>query len=559
MGSLSFKHPFRENAIVLAFFFVAVHLLYWKTWQAGFVTDFTGLQERLEGAPFSDILNCFGFPALHQVTNFFLYSFYKIFGVNPLPWYLVFTGLHVVNGWLGYRLAKKMYRRTPVRRHARPPNWSSAVYIPAFIASLLFLLSPYNAETVIWKVCFNFLFCTCMMLSSLLFLIKYIEKEKRADLIIAHALFVVALFTFELALALPLMALAFLFFLNNGKSIRKKIWPISGVQFFFTGIYFLLNKIWLGSWVGHYGEEVHLNFSLNSIASNCIKYFTKNLFYWREWGHGTKEAFIQFLDKPVIGYAFLIAGILLFITYIVFLKKINQKIKTIVFAWLLFFIALAPISNLFVAWILHGENDRYGYFASLFFYIGLIALFQNLNKKIRPVFYCLFLLASIIYLNKINGYWKNSAEIVNSLLTDFKWKNNSEIYVLAFPENYKGIPMFKDFSREDLALKHALKYNAKKETKGKFYQIAQFNMNARSDGFIAKTDSNNIIKLEFREWGSWWWRHGIGTGSYETDKYDFKTVNKGCEISIKNVTADAVFIYSDGGQWQEVFLNKGND
>ena len=80
------KSSFTENAIVLTVFLVSTHLLYYKTMQAGFVTDFTGLQERLEGAPFSDFLNCFGFPALHQVTNFFLYLFYKFFRSSALPW-----------------------------------------------------------------------------------------------------------------------------------------------------------------------------------------------------------------------------------------------------------------------------------------------------------------------------------------------------------------------------------------------------------------------------------------------------------------------------------------
>jgi hypothetical protein len=112
--------------------------------------------------------------------------------------------------------------------------------------------------------------------------------------------------------------------------------------------------------------------------------------------------------------------------------------------------------------------------------------------------------------------------------------------------------MFKDFSRQDLALKSALKYLVKKPTKGQFYQVAQFNMNTPEDGFTATVDSTNIIKLEFHEWGSWWWRHGLGTGSYERDQYEFRNASKGCEIEIKKAANDAVFIYSDGAKWKEV-------
>ena len=85
-----------------------------------------------------------------------------------------------------------------------------------------------------------------------------------------------------------------------------------------------------------------------------------------------------------------------------------------------------------------------------------------------------------------------------------------------------------------------------KEIEGNFFQVAQFNMNKPNDGLMSSVDSNEVIKLEFYEWGSWWWRHGIGTGNYETERYRFKTVPKGCEIIIDNPAEDAVFIYSDG-------------
>ncbi|MEZ4935265.1 MAG: hypothetical protein R2788_24415 [Saprospiraceae bacterium] len=216
------KYELRGNAVVLALFFVVVHLAYFKTWQAGFVTDFTGLQERLDGAPFRDFLHCFGFPALHQVTNFFLYLFYKLFDTNPLPWYLIYTSLHVVNGWLGYRLAKKVFEAAS---SAQTDKLAVNISIPAFATALLFLLSPYNAEAVIWKVCFNFLFCTAMMLSSLLFLVKYLEKEKNIDLLWFNLFFVIALFTFELALAVPVMAVAFAYWWPSRES-RFRSWEL---------------------------------------------------------------------------------------------------------------------------------------------------------------------------------------------------------------------------------------------------------------------------------------------------------------------------------------------
>ncbi|MEO1258302.1 MAG: hypothetical protein AAFZ15_05875 [Bacteroidota bacterium] len=577
MNSFSTKYRFRENVFVLGVFLAVVHLLYAPAWQSGFVTDFTGLQERLDGAPFRDFLHCFGFPALHQVTNFFLFLFYKWFGTSPLPWYLVYTSLHVVNGWLGYQLVKQVLFLSgavplpgPLQRESPPrpifPLWRGPggrslekISIPAFIAVLLFLVSPYNAETVIWKVCFNFLFCTAMMLSSILLLIKYLKQEKKLSLIYSYLFFLVALFTFELALALPLMVLVIIFWNNStsttGQSEKHSKLLTSIPYFILSGFYFLLNKILLGGWVGHYGESVHLNFDLKNMAANCLKYFFKNLLYWRELDHGTKQALISFCENPITVYTFLTAGITILFSLLIVHKKLNNRIKSVFFSWLLFFLALAPIANLYVAWLLHGENDRYGYFASLFFYAALIISLRLINKKMQALIIVSLFGLSIFNLNKINNYWKNSTLVMQGLFNDFKWQSNSEIYILAFPENYKGIPMFKDFSRQDLALKSALKYLPKKNTAGKFYQVAQFNMNSPTDGLSANIDSANTIKLEFHEWGSWWWRHGIGTGDYSTEKYEFKTVGKGAEIKIKNTAKDAAFIYSDGDKWKEVFLN----
>lgn len=560
MGIDSYKYQIQSNRMVLLTFFVLVHLLYWKTWQAGFVTDFTGLQERLDGAPFIDFLNCFGFPALHQVTNFFLYWFYFCFDTQALPWYLIYTSLHIINGYLVYRLSQQLLTKDTFPTIGSNTNHLiSLASSPAFLAALLFLVCPYNAEAVIWKVCFNFLFCTCLLLLTILSLIKYFKSNQSKKLIPVYVFFLLALFTFELALALPLIALALFFWwktTHKSHPSRTSIWSI--IPFFvLSAFYFILNKIWLGSWVGHYGEQVHLNFSLNTITSNCLKYFSKNLLFWREWNHGSKQLFIQFCDHPTSAWMILATGILILISFIYaqLKNKPNGKhapLNKAILCWLLFILALAPLANLFVAWILHGENDRYGYFAAVFFYPGLVSLLYCFPTKIKWALYIAFLSLSIFFLNRTNEYWQKSTTVLNALIQDFKWYDSSEVYILAFPENFKGIPMFKDFTRKNLALKHALQYKTNKQPIGEFYQVAQFNMNQLSDGCFIKSDSSHFVHLEFHNWGNWWWRHGIGTGPYETDQYQFKPISKGAEFIFNKPAPDAVFIFSDGKKWKEI-------
>ncbi len=341
-----------KNGLVLALFLVLVHLLYARTWQAGFVSDFTGFLHRIDGASLHGVWDCFGFPALHQVTNFFLFCFVKWFGVGGIGWYLVFTSLHVANAFLGFLLAKKIFER---HGHERPET-------PAIMASLLFLVLPYQAEVVVWRVCFNFLFCTLTMLGSLLFFVKYCEAKQRLYLLWSLGLFVLALFTFELAVALPLLVIP-LTPKGEPKNVyslelhRGRTHGVSGLRFPFRGqvllilpyllltvAYFFFNKILLGGWAGHYGEGVHLNFDLRLIAANCLKYFTKYLLWWREWPHNGKEWLVLFFEKPVVAWS----GLAGFLTLAWFgtLPALGHKLRLVGHAWLLLFLALArsPIS-----------------------------------------------------------------------------------------------------------------------------------------------------------------------------------------------------------------------
>jgi hypothetical protein len=568
---------FQRDFFVFLLLLAGVHLLFGGTEQAGFVTDFTGLQWRLEGAPFSDFLNCFGFPALHQVTNFFLYIFYRAFGTNGLPWYLVYTTLHVANGFLGYKLGEKIFGRAlrlsppsppqggtkeqglkaPLEGGRACPDASKGVtstlpHIPALMASLLFVFSPYSVEPVVWRVCFNFLFCTLLMFGSLWQLLKFLENQSRRSLILSHVFFALALFTFELAVAFPLVVAALAFSWQPAGPGRRRFLKFHfAPQSLLLALYFLLNKLLLGGWVGHYGAAVHLKFNLPAIAGNLLKYFTKYGLFWREWPHGKKEALVQFFDQPAIGWAALAIGTTLLAAGVYFYKKCPFRLRQTGVWWLLFFVALLPVSNLYVAWVLHGENDRYGYFASLFFFMGLTALLHFLPKILRYGAFAILLLLSVYFLNRTVSFWENGSRIFYSLLEDFRWQSAPEVYVLAFPENYAGIPIFKDFSRQDLALKDALKYSAGKEVKGRIYQIAQFNMNSPEDGVNVKTASLNHFAVTFNQWGNWWWRNGIGTWNYETEKYRFTLEGNSSKVEIKEPAPGAVYIYSVGGKWYE--------
>jgi hypothetical protein len=539
------KHP---NPATLLLFLLLTHLLYGKTVLAGFATDFTGFAQRVDGAPFLDFLHCFGFPAMHQVMNFFLFGLYKTFGVNGLGWYVVYTSLHVGNAFLGFLLAKKIMAKAGV-----------ASLVPAFGAALLFLLSPYQAEAVVWKVSFGFLFCSLMMLGSLWQLAGWLENRRRKDLLWSHVFFVSGLFTFELAVALPLMALLVVAFWRAsgpGHEPQNSWLPVFRQVTLPHGAimagWFLLNKTLLGGWVGHYGEGVHLRIAPASIGSNLLKYFSKYLLWWRDWPHVYKEKWMTFLEQPIVGWAAFSMTVLTIAVALFFYRKCPSRLRLTLFSGAFFITAVAPVSNLYVAWLLHGENDRYGYLASLFFFMGLMGLLMLFRQQIPYMLMALLFGLSLFLLQKMTLRWKHHAAVYNSLLQDFRWKKAKEVFVLAAPDNYEGIPMFRDFSGEELALKHALKYVAGKEPDAVFHEVAQYNLTAPTDGLEATTDPTGAIRLVFNQWGNWWWRNGNGTGDFETDRYRFRLIEKGGVVEMKTPAPNAVLIYATDGKWSVV-------
>ncbi|MBK8562393.1 MAG: hypothetical protein IPN76_03365 [Saprospiraceae bacterium] len=208
-----------------------------------------------------------------------------------------------------------------------------------------------------------------------------------------------------------------------------------------------------------------------------------------------------------------------------------------------------------MAYILHGENDRYGYFASLFFAIGLVAVFDLFPRLLRNGLFVLWLAASVFFAYKMTERWQAAARITAGLLSDFRWQDASEVYVLASPDNYQGIPIFKDFSRENLAIKHALKYLADKPAKGSFYQVAQFNLTTSEDSFTTRRDdATGHFHLQFKQWGNWWWRYGMGLGDYQNEQYRFRTDGNGCRVEMKQwpPKEGRVFILAQGNRWEEL-------
>ncbi len=535
----------QKNGLVLFFFIAVVHFFYYPTWQSGFVTDFTGLAERIESRQFWDFLSSFDFPALQPVLNFFLFLFFKSFGTAGLPWYLVYTSLHILNAFLLRRFLLQM------SVHYGVDN----AKFPAFAAASLFLLSPYATEVVVWKVCLSFLMVSALILFILLNILNWLSTQQSKYFNRIHLLFIIALFTFELPLTVPFFTLAMLLFqyFHSGERqvLRTGFLKLLLPQLSVVGLYFMLNKIVLGSWIGHYGAAVHLRFHLLEILSNYAKYFIKFLLFTRYWEHSDKAWLFEHHTLLMIISLLVIIG---FAGWILFFKKISPRLRFVGLFLLFFVIALFPVINLYFNYLLLVENDRHGYFAALFFWAFFAMGLSFLPGFIQRLLFTTWLIPSLFLLFFTNDNWAKATHLYHSLLNDFRWSDKKELYFLNVPDNYNGILMLRDYSGDDQSFADALKYVQKKPFVGKIYEVIHYNMVTPEDGVSAQVDSSGKITVTFNQWGNWWWRRGIGASDHETEQYRWTNKGHFYELQFKRKPKAAVFIHQQGGSWKELIL-----
>ena len=305
---------------ILLLFLVVVQCFYWQTRHAGYVTDFTGLLARLESASFSDTFHSLGYPGMEQVLRMIQYAFYHWFGAFGLHWYLLFTLVHTLNGWLLYKLLRRLFERYELVQ-----AWSIAA-----VGALLFLISPYQTEVLVWRVCLNYLSAGFFTLLALNQCILYLESARNKHLYWSLVWMFLGLFSFELALSGPfiIVGLAVLFHLMpkaGEKGLNRLI--ISAAHLMLLPLYFFARKVILGDWVGYYGADVHLNFDLKIIIGNIYKYLSKLWLFLRYWEHPTKEpVFLSFEQSNVLWTLSLVA-ILFYALLFIFFKRIPPKLN----------------------------------------------------------------------------------------------------------------------------------------------------------------------------------------------------------------------------------------
>lgn len=468
------------------------------------------------------------------------FSIFSLFGTSPFPWYFIYSVLFGFNAYLVYKLVGKLTHFVGMKQNALP-----------IITAFLFLIHPYQSAAVVWKVCFHYLLATALILSTLLFTLNYIKHKRKVDSCKLGISFILGMFTHELMISIPLMTivLAAVLFVEKNPFYKRLLLIVVIPQLLFLLLYFNLRPLLLLNTGKASVLSEHPIQPMKQLSA-VYQYGTKHALFTRYWSHAAKQNWQLTLQKPAVLVTLGIITLFLIGLFFYNYRRCSPTIKLLGISLFLFATAIAPFSSAHISYILFVTNDMYGLSGSAFIICATVALLYLFPKRMRDVLVLLYATLSIILLAKTIYYWHESGAVMKSLQSDFRWYDAKNVYVLASPDNFRGINMMKSHEASMLD-DHLLVENGTRPT-CEITDIIQFNMTKRSDGVSVQVHSPDSLSVKFNQWGTWHWRNGIGASSYENEHFKVDLAIPYYHLKIKSRKAGDVFIYQDGMKWKEV-------
>lgn len=535
---LSFK-----NAIFLLLILCLAWLVFSPIAGSAFVSDVTGWFLAYESYGWNGILHSFGDKSLHHFYHLATFLLYKLSPHVSLVWKLAFVFFHGLNAWLLWLFANNLLRSFHYKNAS----------IAAIFAALLFLLNPYNPEAVSWAATLHYLLATALILLILNILVS--KKLCTSILLITHIAFFIALFTLEIALSVPFFTVVLLLFAPAAtfKSSKANIFSkILLPQLFLVAVYFLSNKVILGSWIGHYGAEKHLNLPITFLASNYAKYFCKHFVFSQFWSYPSKEKLYVFLEQKRIALFLLVSYIVLPTIMFLFKSRLPKMVGAISLSILLFMFSLAPVISLFFTYLVLNEGDRMNYLAGAFASLAFVAMLFSFHRYVAIALCCLLLFFSAKFLKQNFDSWKSAIAISNGLVSSFECDTQKEIYLLTLADNLNGVYIARSFDGNQ-NFNDLLKIHHK-GCSSKIVEVLNFNMNSSTDCTKVEVLSQRQFRVSFLQGGNWFWYNGIGASSYETDKFkvEIDEWNASYIFSLKGDVNNALLMYQCGDKLLKV-------
>ncbi len=257
---------------------------------------------------------------------------YNSFGLNHIPYRVLYFVIHFINIYLVYILIQKLYQNKQI----------------SFFVSFFFGISSANVGILYWGI--EILGATIFIISTLILFIKFLESHKNKFLIFSFLTFLLALGSHELAIVTPILLVGLIFVYLPSKSVLINIFRL--LPFFLILIPYVYLDI---TQTGYSSKDLQYSPIFN------LKTTLNTLTWYAGWSLGLPEMLVDFvlpglkLDPNLMRYwgnyfliifsTFVISLISLGILtiYLLFVKRYLFFTKEFLFLLFWFPLSLLPV------------------------------------------------------------------------------------------------------------------------------------------------------------------------------------------------------------------------
>lgn len=537
-------------------------VLYFPAARAGFVSDFTGWLDQIRNQSFGTYINRTNFKvvSMYQFTQLVTWVFYQFFGANAWLWHLLFITLHTINACLLYALCASMLRDAGVS------NYKATGYI----GSVLFCITPYISEVVVWEPSFHYLQGLLILLLIMRWVQQYIYAPSRKYILLVWVLYALSTHTLEVFYITPWFVLLLAIFYKYQTAEGNATW-LRLMKHFFRPLLliFILRlleyRLLYGDWVSRIGSQTVLSLQDAGLGKPA-KYLFHLLLLGRyvpaEWHLGS----ITMGDVRMHVYAFCdsVAGITLFysITALFFAWGIfrykymsgKRRVALMLAAWA--FIALLLITPLWFGDLLLVVYDRYTYFTAPFLFMFVAVSLSFIKRRyISTGIIVVLMAANLRYAIQAVRYWWKSSRITESLLQHLPAHDDKIIILLNLPDSMHGVLMIGSSGEGEYKLMRNLLYPQNK-MKGKVYDAMSYNMATPHDGAHVKVLNDSTVRVMLNQYATWWWYEGLGGHDHENEDYKVRITGGDYELVMKQPASKYLLYYQTGSTWKQVDMTK---
>lgn len=322
------------------------------------------------------------------IANTFWLIEFQLWGNDPLGYHITSIILHAFFSLLLYLLCFRI----------------SGSNIAAIFSAMVFSVHPVHTENVAWITGVTYMVCAILITTSLLFYMNYSERQSKASLSISLICFLFAVFSYEYALMLPFILMAYEFLIARRKIRIKILLP-----------YLLIVLLYLAA------REMVISSAITydiPLYSRILTSFVIHVEYLQSFFLPFSLKVLYDIQPPssifniqAIISIFVVTAvwILMFLLY--------KKDRKALFAVIWFFVFLLPVANIFVIVKPQMMSLRYLYIASIGLSMFAGMYINKISSKSRMIPFIIILILSVITLNQ-NKYWHDDITLYQRMIVD---------------------------------------------------------------------------------------------------------------------------------------------